>query len=144
MRITRNLLASVFTASTALRGSINIHFSQKALPSSLQHYGAMSEVPVRYIERTDLLSLVRSKQVTIVDVRNDDFVGGHIPSAINIPYGDEWETDEFLDEVVEKVKSRGHSQIVFHCMKSQQRGPYCARQFARRLENREEKTNHEM
>ena len=104
----------------------------------------MSEVPVRYIERTDLLPLVQSKQVTIIDVRNDDFVGGHIPSAINIPYSDQWEIDEFLDEVLKRVKSMGQSQVVFHCMKSQQRGPYCARQFARWLENREEKTDHEM
>ena len=104
----------------------------------------MPEVPVRYIERTDLLPLVRSEEVTVIDVRNDDYAGGHIPSAINIPYGEEWETDEFLDEVFERVKSRGKAQVVFHCMKSQQRGPYCARQFARWLEDREGKTNHEV
>lgn len=104
----------------------------------------MIEVPIRYIERTTLAPLVQSGQVTIIDVRNEDYVGGHIPSALNIPYGEEWEEEEFLDEVLERVKQTGRDKIVFHCMKSQQRGPYCARQFARRLEAREETSGFEM
>jgi Cdc25 family phosphatase len=91
---------------------------------------------VDYIEVAELARLlpaaITDKNIAIIDVRNSDFEGGHIPSAVNIPYGDEWENDKFLDGVISSIGYK--AKAVFHCMKSQVRGPYCAKQVARRLE----------
>lgn len=68
----------------------------------------------------------------MIDVRNEDFSTSHIPSAVNVPYGEQWEDDTFLDQLISSVGDKG--TVVFHCMHSKQRGPFCAKNFARRLE----------
>ena len=88
-----------------------------------------------YVDSSDLSKLLQAtgSNVTVIDVRNDDFEGGHIPGAINIPYGDEWNDDKFLEGVVSKVHTS--DKVVFHCMKSQVRGPFCAKQFNAKLQS---------
>jgi rhodanese-related sulfurtransferase len=88
-------------------------------------------VPVQYISTSELSAILTTKSLTVIDVRNDDFEGGHIPGATNIPHGDEWEDPVFLDKIIESVI--GQDKVVLHCMKSQARGPYCARSLATRL-----------
>jgi len=67
----------------------------------------------------------------IVDVRDDDFMGGNIPHCIHIPSS---EFEQSVDELVERLKDV--PLVVFHCFLSQQRGPKAARIF---LQARDEK-----
>lgn len=57
----------------------------------------------------------------VVDVRDDDFVDGHIAGAINVPSRI---FQQSLDEIEEAAQ--GKELVVLHCMMSQQRGPACA------------------
>jgi len=69
--------------------------------------------------------------VTIIDVRDEDFKGGNIPHCLNIP------AHEFLkhvDKLVDQLSNQ-HT-IIFHCYKSQVRGPTCAKQFIQALAKR--------
>ncbi len=64
------------------------------------------------VSRKELLRRIRSKQVTVLDVRStEEFASGHLPGAINIP----------LTELRRRLKELASSrQIVAYC-----RGPYC-------------------
>ena len=64
----------------------------------------------------------------VVDVRDYDYTGGHIKGAVNIT-ADEFSQDEDVDALVQKVRAGGHERVVFHCMLSQQRGPFCAKRL---------------
>ncbi|EPY50557.1 Cdc25 family phosphatase Ibp1 [Schizosaccharomyces cryophilus OY26] len=69
----------------------------------------------------DLLAGDREK-ISVIDVRDDDYEGGHIPGSINIP------SKQFLtlvDEYVEQLLQQ--KDIVLHCTYSQIRGPKAAR-----------------
>lgn len=58
---------------------------------------------------------------------------GHIKGAINSP-SEDLEDDDEIRALIERVCiGDGSSKIVFHCMKSQERGPSCARRFVNRL-----------
>ena len=85
-------------------------------------------------ELADLLSSEPSESsgstIGIVDVRDEDFAGGHIKGAINSP-SEDLEDDDALEELIDKLKDR--KTVIFHCMKSQERGPTCARRFRNRL-----------
>ncbi|RQM26592.1 hypothetical protein B5M09_003010 [Aphanomyces astaci] len=68
--------------------------------------------------------------VRIVDVRDGDFAGGHIRGAINVPeehFHDDDDVDNFVDEM------KTVPTIIFHCMMSQVRGPFCAHRFQSRV-----------
>lgn len=91
---------------------------------------------VRYFERitaTQLAEMLRSPSAPrplIIDVRDSDFAGGHIRSAVNLPE-DNFISDDDVDAIVTKYKDE--EMIVFHCMLSQVRGPSCARRFLNRM-----------
>jgi Rhodanese-like domain len=58
------------------------------------------------------------KTFKIVDVRDDDYYGGHISGALNVP------SHEFparVDSLVDELKD--DEAVVFHCALSQIRGP---------------------
>jgi len=58
------------------------------------------------------------KTFKIVDVRDDDFVGGSIPGTLNVPsrkFGSR------VDTLVDELKD--NEAVVFTCALSQQRGP---------------------
>ncbi|OQR85718.1 hypothetical protein THRCLA_23009 [Thraustotheca clavata] len=74
---------------------------------------------------------VQKNKVRVIDVRDSDFIGGHIRGAINLPE-DHFQDDDEVDEIVEEYKDV--PQIVFHCMMSQIRGPFCAKRFKSRME----------
>lgn len=58
--------------------------------------------------------------LVVVDVRDDDFAGGNIPSAINVPSQRLLSHDQkALDGLIEKTK--GAEVVVFHCALSQVR-----------------------
>lgn len=58
------------------------------------------------------------KSFQIVDVRDDDYIGGHIPGSINIPSR---QFSSRVEDLVDELK--GHDAVVFTCALSQQRGP---------------------
>lgn len=68
-------------------------------------------------------------EVVVVDVREDDYHGGHIRGALNVP---KYEFGGRVAGLVERHGS-GKGTVVFHCMMSQIRGPYCARVFEQQL-----------
>ena len=95
----------------------------------------MASNNISYIEPNELeeilnKGLVQSK-LKIIDVRDDDFNGGHIKGAINCPVG-KFDNDQSIDEIIGNASSV--ETVVFHCFKSQQRGPFCAKQFSKRLD----------
>ena len=58
------------------------------------------------------------KTFKIVDVRDDDYVGGHIPGTLNIPSR---QLPSRVDSLVDELKD--NEAVVFTCALSQQRGP---------------------
>ena len=62
---------------------------------------------------------------TVVDVRDDGYIGGHIKGCMHVP------SAVFAAKVDDlRRQLDGKDRIVFHCQYSQQRGPSCARYFA--------------
>ncbi|RSH93889.1 hypothetical protein EHS25_006541 [Saitozyma podzolica] len=102
----------------------------------------MSHAPsVRYITADELAKLLKSKStkdindVAVVDVRDDDFVGGNIVAAMNVPSGTFHANVQDLVKRLEngELHPRGQAwlpKVVFHCALSQQRGPKAARTYA--------------
>jgi hypothetical protein len=41
----------------------------------------------------------------------------------------DWHAEETADKLLARLRDRGVSTVVFHCMLSQQRGPFCAGRF---------------
>ncbi|KAF7298838.1 Rhodanese domain-containing protein [Mycena indigotica] len=83
---------------------------------------------VKYISSEDLATLIKTEgknsgvDYLVVDVRDDDFVGGNITNARNIP------SREFSVGVYDLAqKSKEIGTMVFHCALSQVRGPKAAR-----------------
>lgn len=63
-----------------------------------------------------------TKGWTVIDVRDDDFEGGHIKGCRNIP------STQFPDQVESLVDElRNAKNVLFHCSLSQARGPKAAR-----------------
>ena len=74
----------------------------------------------------DLLGAPSAGAVAVIDVRDDDYVGGHIKGAQNVPSST---LDYRMPELVRTLK--GKEKIIFHCALSQQRGPAAARMYLR-------------
>ena len=58
--------------------------------------------------------------------------GGHIRGCLNLP-SDRFYPDSAADKVVTALLRSAPKRVVFHCMLSQQRGPFAAGRFAARL-----------
>lgn len=81
-----------------------------------------------YMTRETLSELLQSSSkdsIAIIDVRDDDYVGGHIKGSKNVPTST---LDYRVPELVRTLK--GKEKVVFHCALSQQRGPAAARRYA--------------
>ena len=74
----------------------------------------------------ELLGAPSAGAVAVIDVRDDDYVGGHIKGAQNAPSST---LDYRMPELVRTLK--GKEKVVFHCALSQQRGPAAARMYLR-------------
>lgn len=63
----------------------------------------------------------------VVDVRDDDYAGGHIAGCINFPrdnFDEKAEVDAFI---LQQIIPRALETVIVHCFLSQQRGPFCAK-----------------
>ncbi|EPE06493.1 phosphoprotein phosphatase-like protein [Ophiostoma piceae UAMH 11346] len=91
-----------------------------------------SVAPLKRITAAQLSDLILSgsKKLAIVDVRDDDHIGGHIKGSLHYPSGN---LDVTLPTLVRKVQDSGAEAVVFHCALSQQRGPSAALQYAREI-----------
>ncbi|KAI9024926.1 Rhodanese-like protein [Phycomyces nitens] len=83
---------------------------------------------INYIEPEDLKSIVKDpslvplKDYVIIDVRDLDYQGGHIPGAVNVP------AHELMDKTNVLVDDyKDVPLVIFHCALSQVRGPKSAR-----------------
>lgn len=75
------------------------------------------------------LILTKSPGLTIIDVRDSDYVGGHILGCQNVPTHTH---DYRMPELVRTL--RDQDTVVFHCALSQQRGPASALRYLRERE----------
>ncbi|KAI1496651.1 Rhodanese-like protein [Biscogniauxia marginata] len=99
----------------------------------------MSLITISSIERitakrlADML-LAANKQspdptIAIVDVRDDDHIGGHIKSSMHFPSGS---LDATMPTLLRKLADK--QTVIFHCALSQQRGPAAALRYLRQKE----------
>lgn len=99
------------------------------------HFRTMSSATIASLKRiqpeelaTQLRSSSRPK-ISIIDVRDSDYIGGHIRGCQNIPTQ---QHDYAIPELVRKLKDQ--EMVVFHCTLSQQRGPGSALKYLREKE----------
>lgn len=86
------------------------------------------------ISREELSSLLLSSdssKLAVVDVRDDDYIGGHIHNSINVPSSS---LDYRGPEIVRKLADK--EVVVFHCALSQQRGPAAALRYIRERDSK--------
>ncbi|RDB17796.1 Dual specificity phosphatase ibp1 [Hypsizygus marmoreus] len=82
---------------------------------------------MKYITADELAGIMKSDQVpkkdfVVVDVRDDDYLGGNVKGSLNKP------SSEFLMHVDSLVKdTKDVPLVIFHCSLSQVRGPKAAR-----------------
>ena len=91
---------------------------------------------VRYMSPKELSELMKSdkkplKDYAVVDVRDDDFLGGNIVGCVRAPSSNYLTT---VDDLISKTKDV--PKMVFHCALSQQRGPKAARVYAETRNNK--------
>ncbi|KAL2164799.1 hypothetical protein VTH06DRAFT_95 [Thermothelomyces fergusii] len=67
--------------------------------------------------------------IAVVDVRDDDYIGGHIKGSVNVPSRT---LDAMLPTLVRQLQDK--ETVVFHCALSQQRGPAAALRYIRERE----------
>ncbi|KAI1299015.1 Rhodanese-like domain-containing protein [Xylaria venustula] len=67
--------------------------------------------------------------IAIVDVRDDDHIGGHIRTSLHFPSRS---LDATMPTLLRKLADK--DTVVFHCALSQQRGPSAALQYLREKE----------
>ncbi|RLN56972.1 hypothetical protein BBJ29_005921 [Phytophthora kernoviae] len=89
---------------------------------------------VERISAEDLASILRANadETVVVDVRDEDYeLKGHIVNAEHLPKGNFTE-DADVDALIAKFGNK--SDVVFHCGRSNTRGPTCALRFMERAE----------
>ncbi|KAH0491812.1 hypothetical protein TgHK011_003220 [Trichoderma gracile] len=64
--------------------------------------------------------------LAVIDVRDVDYIGGHIKGSTNIPCN---QLDALMPTLIRKLKDK--KTVVFHCALSQQRGPLAALKYLR-------------
>jgi Cdc25 family phosphatase len=94
-----------------------------------------------YLSREALSALllqpaVSRPSVAIIDVRDDDHVGGHILGSTHVPSST---FDYQIPTLVRTLKDK--DVVVFHCALSQQRGPAAARRYLSHVERELDKAN---
>ena len=89
---------------------------------------------LKRMSREQLSSLLLSpdaSNVAVIDVRDDDYVGGHIKSSTHIRSSS---LDHQIPNIVRTMA--GKEIVVFHCALSQQRGPAAALRYIRERESK--------
>ena len=83
---------------------------------------------LKFVKPADLANSLRQNSVktAVIDVRDNDHVGGHLK-------GSQWVPIDQLDARMPELLrvNQDSDRVVFHCMLSQQRGPKAALAYAR-------------
>ena len=88
---------------------------------------SFDSIEVDYISPETLSEMIinNEKKIQVIDVRGRDFTefGCCIKNAVNI------KTSDFIKKRTPEILEKYHMNdyIVIHCMRSQQRGPKCAK-----------------
>lgn len=86
--------------------------------------------PVRFLQPIQVKALLEDphsrSRILVLDVRDEDFSGGHIRGCINIPSYD-LSSEHNLDRFIATKLTDDVESVIVHCYLSQQRGPTCAR-----------------
>ncbi|RMZ16917.1 hypothetical protein D0862_01060 [Hortaea werneckii] len=114
----------------------SLFLSQIATTSYTRTFAAnnMSSYSVgslKYISREQLADYIRAKKpgVSVIDVRDSDYIGGHIMGCQNVPV----QTHDFkMPELARTLADQ--EAVIFHCSLSQQRGPKSALNYLRERE----------
>ena len=134
-------LSCSFCRAFAVFSKLTVRRHLQLLKRGQTTRGMSGDYPrVTYIEVSELASLVRDQRgsvdrtFAVVDVRDDDYYGGHIPGAVNVP-SLRWDDDDTVEKLIKDYVIPGKEKafVIFHCMQSMQRGPSCAMRFANRL-----------
>ncbi|QOU18380.1 hypothetical protein BRETT_000106 [Brettanomyces bruxellensis] len=95
---------------------------------------AFTVADLKYIEPSVLREWILKRDekfpFLIIDVRDSDYVGGHIKGSKNIPSA---QVKHELPNIYDTLKEINCKSIVFHCTLSQQRGPSSAMMLLRYL-----------
>ncbi|KAH7279108.1 hypothetical protein KP509_37G005600 [Ceratopteris richardii] len=93
---------------------------------------AMAPTTISYITALELKRLQSTSKLAVIDVRDEErSYDGHIAGSWHFA------SDTFTDELPALAeKLDGHDVAVFHCAKSQVRGPSCAMRFVDHLSER--------
>lgn len=134
MRIIFHLTALVFatTRSTTLKAAYTTPLNISRKLSSMS-----ANEDIEYIDKSELKARLRDPLLQVVDVRDSDYAGGHIPGAVNHP-SNVWD-DAYASALASELSTADSTkrELVFHCMKSQVRGPHCARMLLSKLVERQ-------
>lgn len=91
---------------------------------------------VERVAPAELAALIRAggnRPPLVVDVRDEDFeLKGHLVGAVHLPQ-ENFAADADVDALVSNFSAE-FDEIVFHCGRSNTRGPTCALRFQERLD----------
>lgn len=102
---------------------------------------------IKYLEPAELYNWIKAGYATnkhepfqVIDVRDSDYIGGHIAGGWNYPYESLKHDINILcklkTNLLEKIPNTDNTLVVncvFHCAQSQQRGPSSAIKFMKSL-----------
>ncbi|KAI1740895.1 Rhodanese-like protein [Xylaria scruposa] len=80
-------------------------------------------------DTTNASEQAAESSIAIVDVRDDDYIGGHIRTSLHFPSRS---LDATMPTLLRKLADK--ETVVFHCALSQQRGPSAALSYLRAKE----------
>lgn len=87
-----------------------------------------SESSIILVDGNYVKSQLASPTVQIVDVRDEDFQGGNIKTAMNVP-SELWAEEDTLSSLYNNLVENNKTEVVFHCMHSKQRARFCSKTF---------------
>lgn len=73
-----------------------------------------------YVDSSEVASLIKSSSddIVIIDLRKNDYVGGKIKGALNIPYTS---ITNSIGDLYRLLSKAGIKQIIIHCVSSRDR-----------------------
>ena len=112
----------------AISRRILIVIKQSALVLSSVTFVSSASLGTNEIAMPALYCRPEKASTCVLDVRDADFAGGHIPGVLNI-WSDEFAGDDSVDSIIKQHAFTQYKMIVVTCFMSQQRGPFCARRY---------------
>lgn len=75
-----------------------------------------------YIKQDELLNkIIHNENILLIDLREDDYIGGHIKNSVNIPANT---FSNNIDRVLRLLDK--YNYVIFYCQESLKRSPRCS------------------